>query len=54
MVLDGFGRVWDGLEGCGRGWEGWGGVGRRGEGWVGVVIMVIHRFLLVFDGFKWF
>ena len=28
MVLDGFGRVWEGLGGVGRGWEGWGRVGR--------------------------
>ena len=27
MVLDGFGRVWEGLGGFGRVWEGWGGVG---------------------------
>ena len=36
MVLEGFGRVWEGLGGFGRGWEGLGGVGRGGEGWGGV------------------
>ena len=28
MVLEGFGRVWEGLGGFGKGGEGWGGVGR--------------------------
>ena len=36
MVLDGFGRVWNGLEGFGRVWEGLGGVGKGGKGWGGV------------------
>ena len=33
MVLDGFGRVWEGLGGFGKVWEGLGWVGRGGEGW---------------------
>ena len=36
MVLEGFGRVWEGLGGFGRVWEGLGRVGRGGEGWGGV------------------
>ena len=40
MVLDGFGRVWEGLGGFGRVWEGLGGFGKGGEGWgeVGVTL----------------
>ena len=36
MVLDGFGRVWEGLGRFGRVWEGWGGVEMGGEEWGGV------------------
>ena len=36
MVLEGFGRVWEGLEGFERVWEGLGRFGKGGEGWGGV------------------
>ena len=33
MVLEWFGRVWEGLGGVGKGVEEWGRVWRDGEGW---------------------
>ena len=45
MVLEGFGRVWEGLEGVGRGGKGWEEVGRSSCYWGG------RYFLYIFSGF---